>query len=99
MYHLPAEQLDQLVKLKPNLVVIHQEAEGDHLSFASSLHDSGIKAGLAILSDTPVEAINDIMHAFQHVLVFSGKLGYHGGQADLNLLDKVRLIRALHPEA
>jgi hypothetical protein len=29
--------------------------------------------------------------------VFSGNLGYHGGQADLDLLDKVRKARELKP--
>ncbi len=30
--------------------------------------------------------------------MFSGNLGYHGGQANLGLLDKVRDIRQHHPE-
>jgi len=38
------------------------------------------------------------MHSFDHVLVFSGNLGRHGGEADLGLLEKVRQIKAHHPE-
>ncbi len=30
--------------------------------------------------------------------MFSGKLGHHGGKADLGLLDKVRQIRKYYPE-
>lgn len=99
MYQKPMAYIDQLIKLKPHLVVIHNEAEVHHMDFAARLHAAGIEAGLAILGDTPVEYAYQIMHSFDHVLVFSGNLGHHGGQADLGLLDKVREVREHHPEA
>jgi ribulose-phosphate 3-epimerase len=97
MYKKPMDQLDQLVKFKPHLVIIHYEAEVDHAHFATHLRENGIKAGLAILQATPVTAITDLMPSFDHVLVFSGDLGHHGGQADLSLLDKVQAIRQGFP--
>jgi ribulose-phosphate 3-epimerase len=99
MYQRPMDHLEQLIKLKPKLVIIHNEAHVHHMHFAAELHKAGIKAGLAILQDTPVDYAYQIMHSFDHVLVFSGHLGYHGGEADLGLLDKVAKIRAYHPEA
>ena len=62
------------------------------------LHKAGIKSGLAILPETPVENIEQIMHSFDHLLIFSGNLGHFGGTADLSLLDKVRRIKEHHPE-
>jgi ribulose-phosphate 3-epimerase len=99
MYQDPAKYLKQLIHLKPHLVIIHNEAQVHHMHFAAELHKEGIKAGLAILQDTPIEWAYQIMHSFDHVLVFSGNLGHHGGEADLGLLDKVRKIREHHPEA
>ncbi|MEO8105049.1 MAG: hypothetical protein ABI602_01800 [Candidatus Saccharibacteria bacterium] len=99
MYQNPMDYIDQLIKLRPRLVVIHNEAHVHHMHFAARLHHAGILAGLAILSETPVEYAYQIMHSFDHVLVFSGHLGYHGGVADLGLLDKVQKIRSHHPEA
>src|SRR4051794_36625025 len=52
MYQRPAAELEQLIKLKPSLVVIHCEAEVDHAAFAAKLHENGINAGLALLQDT-----------------------------------------------
>lgn len=98
MYQQPMACLEQLIRLKPRLVIIHNEAQVHHMRFAAELHKADILAGLAILHDTPVEYAYQIMHSFDHVLVFSGHLGYHGGQADLSLLDKVRQIRDHHPE-
>jgi ribulose-phosphate 3-epimerase len=97
MYQRPMEQIDELIKLKPNLVVIHAEAEADFSNFAAKLHAADIKVGLALLQDTSVGAVAKILSDFDHVLVFSGNLGYHGGEADLGLLDKVREIRQSYP--
>ena len=93
MYRRPMDEMGQLLKLKPSLVVIHAEAEVNYTDFAAKLHQAGIEAGLAILRNTPVESVVNIMRSFDHALVFSGDLGRHGGQADLSLLAKVRAIR------
>lgn len=99
MYQNPMDYIEKLLHLKPHLVVIHNEAHIHHMDFAARLHKENIKVGLAVLRDTPIEYAFQIMHSFDHVLVFSGKLGYHGGEADLGLIDKVQQIRKHHPEA
>jgi ribulose-phosphate 3-epimerase len=98
MYQKPMDQLEQLVKLKPNLVVIHYEAEVDHAHFATHLRENGIKAGLAILQDTPAEKTFEILNCFDHVLIFSGNLGHHGGEANLDLLGKIPFLRQQKPD-
>lgn len=99
MYQNPMNYLDQLIELKPRMVIIHFEADVHHMHFAAELHKAGILAGLAVLKDTPIDHAYRIMHSFDHVLIFSGNLGYHGGNADLELLDKVALVREYHPDA
>lgn len=99
MYQEPMEVLDQLIKLKPHMVVIHNEAHVHHMHFVAELHKAGIEAGIAILQDTPIEHAYQIMHSFDHVLIFSGNLGHHGGKADLDLLERVQKVREHHPEA
>jgi len=91
MYRRPMEHLDAMLALKPNLVVIHQEAEVDHAAFAKALHEAGVKAGIAVLQQTPVAAAKDVVQDFDHFLIFSGNLGHHGGStADLGLLEKAK---------
>ena len=99
MYQNPMDYIDQLIKLKPRMVVIHNEAHVHHMHFAAELHKAGILAGLAVLKDTPIEYAYQVMHSFDHVLIFSGNLGYHGGEADLRLIDKVKKVREHHPDA
>ncbi len=100
MYQRPMEHVQTLLHLdpKPHLVVVHNEAEVHHMHLAAELHKEDIKVGLAILQDTPIEWAEQIMHSFDHVLIFSGNLGHHGGEADLGLLEKVAYIRRTHPE-
>lgn len=98
MYQKPMESVDQLVKLRPRLVVIHLEAEVDHKDFAAKLHAAGIKAGLAVLQHTSLESAADILLEYDHAMVFSGDLGKHQGTADLSLLAKVRNLRAQYPD-
>ncbi|MEO8863375.1 MAG: hypothetical protein ABI354_03570 [Candidatus Saccharimonadales bacterium] len=95
MYQKPMEHLAQLIKLKPNMVVIHAEADVSHAQFSKELHGHDIKVGIALLSDTPVNRIASYIADFDHVLIFSGHLGHHGGEANLDLLSKVVEIRAL----
>ncbi len=99
MYKRPMECLEQLIKLRPRMVIIQVEADAHHMHFASELHKENILAGLAILQETPVENTEQIMHSYDHVLIFSGHLGYHGGVVDLGLLDKVKKVRAHHADA
>jgi len=99
MYQRPMDHLEQLIKLRPHLVIVHNEADVHHMHFAAELHKEGIKTGLAILHDTPIEHAFQIMHSFDHILIFSGHLGYHGGEADLGLLEKVHKVREHHPAA
>jgi ribulose-phosphate 3-epimerase len=98
MYQSPMHYLEALIELRPRMVVIHNEADVHHMHFAAELHKAGILAGLAILRDTPIEFAFQIMHSFDHILVFSGHLGYHGGEADLGLLDKVHKVHEHHPQ-
>jgi ribulose-phosphate 3-epimerase len=97
MHRYPTEHAEIILAMSPRLVIVHAEAEGNLMGFIQYLHHHGIEVGLAILPRTRVEDIAPALPAIDHLLVFSGNLGYHGGQADLDLLDKVRKARELKP--
>lgn len=98
MYRRPLELAPAILTLAPRLVIVHAEAEGDFMSFVKILHSRGLEIGVALLPATPVETIKPALGAIDHVLIFSGNLGYQGGsQADLSLLEKARTLRELKP--
>ncbi len=97
MYKHPYAHMETIVGLKPNMVIVHAEAEDDILAMVLELQAVGIKAGVALLKDTkPQDHVDVISHA-DHVLIFGGDLGHQGGTADMSVLSKVAELRALNP--
>ncbi len=96
MYQKPFDHIESLVALSPQMIIVHAEADGDFLKFAERLHHHGIEAGVALLPKTPPEIIRPGLELIDHALIFSGNLGYQGGGlADVQLLEKVKAIKAL----
>lgn len=98
MYQRPFDYLKQLVHLQPHMVIVHVETMFHHMHFAAELHKENIKVGLSIMPDTPIANIEQIINSFDHLLIFSGNLGHFGGQANLDLLSKIKEAKAHHPD-
>ncbi len=97
MYKSPTRHMRAIVKLKPHLVIVHAEAEGNFVAFAKILRKLKIKVGVALMPETPASAIKPALEYIDHVLIFSGDLGKFGGTADLNLLIKAQALKQLKP--
>lgn len=98
MVQRPEEYVDRLIALKPYLITFHAEADGDLLAVMDKVKQSGIKAGVALLKTTVPSTVQPLIEKADHVLIFSGDLGYYGGKASLMQLEKVRLVRAISPQ-
>lgn len=94
----PSKYVDSLIELHPATVIFHAEAEEDILPSIQKLKVAGIRAGVALLKPTVPSTVDSYIRAVDHVLIFSGDLGYHGGKADLMQLEKVRLIHAMRDD-
>lgn len=93
----PEEHLAQLIAMKPSLVVIHAEVQGDRLAMLAQIKQAGIKAGIALLRPTVPSSVANLIQQADHVMIFSGELGKYGGTASLMQLEKVRLVKAINP--
>ena len=98
MFREPFQHIAAIKALGPQLVIVHAEADGDFMAFARELHRHGIEAGVALLQETPAEAIVPGLGVIDHVLIFSGSLGQNGGAVDFGLLDKVKKLKQLKPQ-
>ncbi len=94
----PSQYVDALIQMKPATVIFHAEASEDLTPSITKLKQAGIKAGVALLRPTVPSTVQNYIEIADHVLVFSGELGHYGGTASLMQLEKVRLIRSIHPE-
>jgi ribulose-phosphate 3-epimerase len=98
MYARPQDCLEEIIRLKPGLAIIHAEAEVDHKQFATKLQIAGVKVGLAVLPETSIDSVDYLLPYFDHLLVFAGDLGHFGGEAKLNMLSKVGEAKAVNAD-
>ena len=97
MSEQPSKYLQDLIKLHPDLVILHAEAKEDLVPIFDELKKHDIKVGIAIVKNVYPGSIKHIIKKADHALIFSGSLGEYGGEADLLLLEKVALIREVNP--
>jgi len=97
MYENPFQIIQKLMNLKPNLVIVHYESEVDFNSVSEILRSNNIKFGVALLQQTDTDVLEQYKNIIDHVLIFSGNLGYFGGNADLGLIQKVVDIKKMNP--
>ena len=93
----PSVHIPTLLKLVPNLVILHPEAGEDLKPIFATLQENGIKAGIAIMKNIYPGIVKDLIEAADHAMIFSGNLGQTGGTADLLQLEKVRIIKKIKP--
>lgn len=98
MFRSPESELDALFTLKPAMVIIPAESDCDIAEFAQQLNKAGIKCGLAILAETSVASVAEVLGSVQQLLIFSGNLGHQGGSAaNLGLLEKAVEAKSINP--
>ena len=90
------EYVPKLIALRPHLIIIHAEAEGDVVAALQQIKQAGIMAGLALLKPTVPRTVEAMIKEAEHVLIFSGELGKFGGSASLMQLEKIRLVKSIN---
>jgi ribulose-phosphate 3-epimerase len=98
MYKKPFDHATMLLDLRPQLIIVHAEAEGDFLAFAERAHRQGVEVGVALQPQTAISVIKPALKYIDHILIFSGDLGSFGGKADLSHLSKATELRELKPQ-
>ncbi len=101
MFQHPAHQLRRILRLDPHLVIVPAEADAASVDeFIKGIKKTKIRIGISLMPETDPDTrrVSELIKRVDHVLIFSGHLGYHGGTADLALLDKVKAITALQPQ-
>ncbi len=79
MVESPSFIAGEAIKAGANAVTFHWEAEVHHHRLVETLHQQGVKAGIAIVPSTPVEAIRELLPFLDIVLVMTVNPGF-GGQ-------------------
>ncbi|MBO5448068.1 MAG: ribulose-phosphate 3-epimerase [Ruminococcus sp.] len=91
----PIRYIDNYADLGSDLITFHLEAAKDPMAVIDKIHSRGLKAGISIRPQTPVEAVKPYLGSVELILVMTVNPGF-GGQVFLpETLEKVSEIRYL----
>lgn len=90
---------NQLASLRPETVFIHVDPRqiAVALKFFDFIRSMGIDCGVVIGADDNVDVLSNVIASIDSVLLFGGRLGYQGGQADLRVLGLIDQIKSINP--
>jgi ribulose-phosphate 3-epimerase len=86
------ERLEDFIRVRPDYIIVQEDAVKDPHLILKRLHDVKIKSGLAINPDRPLKMIYDYLPFIEYLIILSVQPGF-GGQS---FLDKtlVKMERA-----
>jgi ribulose-phosphate 3-epimerase len=97
----PADRIAEFQKLSVANITFHAEAVTQtqaRKDLIATIRNGGQTAGIALNPETPLDAIQDVIDDIDLVLIMSVHPGF-GGQLFLpEVLEKVRALRASHPD-
>lgn len=97
MFGRPAGHIEKLIDMKPSLIILHAEAEGELLDMFNEISAAGIKTGVALLKDTSARDAELLLRNVDYVMIFSGDLGKFGGKTDYSLFNKIKDVKEINP--
>ncbi|KAJ2851227.1 RIBULOSE-phosphate 3-epimerase [Coemansia brasiliensis] len=90
----PEQWVDDFADAGADLFCFHYEATKDPKALIQRIHNKGMKAGMAVKPNTPIDVVYPFAEELDQVLVMTVEPGF-GGQAFMpECMDKVRDLRA-----
>lgn len=74
-------------------ITVHLEACSDPITTLRSIRSRGVRAGLAIKPDTPIEAVEELLTEFDMLLVMTVEPGFGGQSFMESMMPKVETAR------
>lgn len=99
----PLTQLPWFIACEPDIITVHWEAldaqAGQPAEAARSIREAGIKAGVALKPDTPIEVLADTIGLWDMVLVMSVYPGFSGQSYIEDTGPRIAALRTLCEQA
>ena len=94
----PSQYLQNILALKPSMVIMHAEVDDDLPGVIQQLRAANIRVGIALLKGTFPRRVQALINSVDHVMIFAGTLGAQGGAIDMLQIEKIPLIKAIKPD-
>lgn len=91
----PERYIDEFVESGADMITFHVEATKDSGKVIDMIHEKGLKAGISVKPNTPLEEIEPFLEKIDMLLIMSVEPGF-GGQAYIEgSTEKIRQARAM----
>ncbi len=97
----PEKYMDDFLKAGSDNITIHYEAIEDNerlIKIAEYLHNKGVKAGISVKPDTPVEVLKPILDKFDMLLIMTVEPGFGGQSYMAEMEPKIKWARENYPD-
>lgn len=93
----PEKYIEMFAPLQPDYLTFHIETTKEPETLLKKIHDKGIKAGIAINPETPIEGVFPYLDSIELILVMTVNPGFAGQKFQWPVLEKLeRLNRQLN---
>lgn len=90
----PENYVDRFAKVGANMLSFHLNATENPAQVLTDIHEKGMKAGLVINPDIPVESLFPYLHQCDFVLLMSVFAGFGGQKFIESTYDRIRTLKA-----
>jgi len=98
MIEAPERYLEAFVKAGADSLTVHRETCPDLRGTIAEIHRLGVRAGVAVNPDTPLESIREVVPQIDLLLVMSVHPGFGGQKYIAGSTEKIRAARAMLDE-
>ena len=94
MIEAPEHQINQFADAGADIITVHIEACSHIHRVVQMIKESGVKAGVSLNPDTPVDTLNEVLPSLDLALVMTVNPGFSGQTFIEGTLDKIARLRA-----
>lgn len=93
MIEEPSRYLEDFYKAGADIITVHYEACENVSDTLSKIHQYGVKVGLSVSPDTPVEVVRSFINQVDMILIMSVYPGFGGQKFIESSIDKIKKVR------
>ncbi len=94
MIEAPERHISQFAEAGADIITVHIEASPRIQQLVPAIKELGVKAGVSIKPETPVDTLKEVLSSLDLVLVMTVNPGYGGQPFIESTLDKIARLRA-----
>ena len=99
MIEEPKKYIETFVKAGADIITVHEEVTENYAEMADFIHSFGVKAGISVKPNTPIERLENDFDKFDLILIMTVEPGFGGQSYIENMNEKIRKTRALIDES